>query len=74
MPSRARWSVAATSEAEASALAAACGLQLPAARVLLARGYKTAAEVDQFLHARLHALEEPFQMLGMEAAVERVKR
>ncbi len=74
MPSRARWSVAEISEAEAAALAAACGLQMPAARVLLARGYRTAAEVDHFLHARLHSLEDPFLMHGMDAAVERLRR
>lgn len=74
MPTLARWSVCPVDEAEAKALAERCGLQLPAARVLWARGYRQPHDVDQFLHARLQALEDPFQLRGMEEAVYRLRR
>jgi single-stranded-DNA-specific exonuclease len=74
MPSAARWSVFPIDEHEASALAVRCGLQLPASRVLWARGYRTEQAVDHFLHARLSGLEDPFQMRGMEEAVARLMK
>lgn len=74
MPSLARWSVSPIDESEAAALAARCGLQLPAARVLWGRGYRQPHRVELFLHARLNALEDPFQLRGMEEAVERLRR
>lgn len=73
MIAAARWKLAETSEAAASRLAAACGLSLPAARVLMARGYATQAEAERFLHPRLTDLPDPFSMLGMEQAVERIR-
>lgn len=74
MPSPARWTVCPVDESEVLALAARCGLQPPAARVLWGRGFRQPQEVDQFLHARLTALEDPFRLRGMEQAVERVRR
>jgi len=72
MPSRARWVLPETDEREAARLARQCGLELPAARVLLARGLKTPQEVERFLHPKLTHLEDPFRMLGMEAAAARL--
>ncbi len=69
-----RWKLPETSESAAAKLAAACGLGLPAVRVLLTRGYRTPADVERFLHPRLADLPDPFLMLGMEAAVARIRR
>lgn len=74
MTATTRWKLPEITEAEARRLAAACGLGLPVSRVLLSRGYRTAAEVERFLHPRLTDLPDPFLMLGMEAAVERIRR
>jgi single-stranded-DNA-specific exonuclease len=69
-----RWKLPVVSDAAAARLAAACGLGLPAARVLIGRGYQTPADVERFLHPRLADLPDPFLMLGMEAAVTRIRR
>lgn len=73
MTAAARWKLPEIAETDAARLAAACGLGLPVARVLLARGYKTQSEVEHFLHPRLTDLPDPFLMLGMEGAVERIR-
>jgi len=72
MPSRARWILPELDEREAERLRRQCGLEPPAARVLAARGLKTPQEVERFLHPKLTHLEDPFRMLGMEAAVARL--
>ncbi|MGC4055858.1 MAG: single-stranded-DNA-specific exonuclease RecJ [Paludibaculum sp.] len=73
MQTQARWSLAETSEKEVAALAARCGLQLPSARVLWSRGFRSQADVDHFLHPRLTDLTDPFLMAGMRQAVERIR-
>jgi len=40
----------------------------------VARGLRTAAEVEQFLHPRIDDLLDPYSMLGMDRAVERIQR
>ncbi|MGJ5816259.1 single-stranded-DNA-specific exonuclease RecJ [Paludibaculum fermentans] len=74
MQTQARWSLADTSEKEVAALAARCGLQLPAARVLWSRGFRTQTDVEHFLHPRLTDLTDPFLMAGMQQAVDRIRR
>ena len=69
-----RWILPAHENGGAERLARQCGLEPPAARVLWARGLHDAAAVDQFLHPKLSALEDPFLLRGMEAAAERVLR
>jgi single-stranded-DNA-specific exonuclease len=44
------------------------------ARLLVARGVRTADEAVRFLHPSLNDLHDPYLMLGMAAAVERVQR
>jgi len=43
------------------------------AELLLARGIHTAVEAEQFLHPRIEHLLDPFSMLGMDRAVERIR-
>lgn len=74
MIAAARWRLPEVREAAAARLAAACNLSLPVARVLAGRGCATPAEAERFLHPRLADLPDPFSMLGMEAAVERIRR
>jgi single-stranded-DNA-specific exonuclease len=44
------------------------------AELLVARGIRTTAEAERFLHPHIEDLLEPFSMLGMERAVERIQR
>lgn len=44
------------------------------ARLLVARGIRTAEEASRFLNPRLDHLHDPYLMLGMSAAVERIQR
>jgi single-stranded-DNA-specific exonuclease len=44
-----------------------------AARLLVARGITTPADVTAFLHPRLEQLHRPYAMLGMKEAVERLR-
>jgi len=74
MHTAARWSVCPVDESAAAALAKRCGLQAPAARVLWARGFRSHHDVEHFLTPRLNDLIDPFLLLGMEQAVERVRR
>ena len=73
MPSRARWREP-QEESGAARLGRQCGLEMPAARVLWGRGFREPQEVERFLHPKLTHLEDPFQMLGMERAAERLLR
>jgi single-stranded-DNA-specific exonuclease len=70
----ARWIPPAPLPLDYEAFAARCGLQGPAARVLWARGIRQPHEVEHFLHPRLTDLCDPFELLGMEMAVERIRR
>jgi single-stranded-DNA-specific exonuclease len=69
-----RWTLPESNEAEAARLAARCGLQMPAARVLWNRGIHEQAEVERFLHPKFSDLTDPFLLKDMELAVERIRR
>ena len=69
-----RWTLPQPNEADAARLAARCGLQLPAARVLWNRGIREPAEVERFLHPKFSDLGDPFLLKDMEIAVERTRR
>lgn len=69
-----RWRLPNVAEAEVQALARSCGLRMPAARVLWARGVRDEPAVRALLAPQLSALHDPFSMLGMEAAVTRLKQ
>ncbi len=68
----ARWVTAEVDETRARALAERLGIPFPAARALVARGVRTAAEATNFLEPRLSNLTDPFLIPGMMQAVERI--
>lgn len=74
MPPSARWILPEIDSEGVSRLARQCGLHPPAARVLWARGLREPAAVEPFLHPKLSDLDDPFSLLGMEAAVDRILR
>ena len=74
MVSLARWKLCSVPEDAARALARACGLGMPTARVLYSRGFRDEPAVRQFLRPEIRHLHDPFLMLGMDRAVERVRR
>ncbi|MEO7651356.1 MAG: single-stranded-DNA-specific exonuclease RecJ [Bryobacteraceae bacterium] len=74
-PLRSRqWIVPRIDEAAARELANAVGVGLPAARVLWNRGLRDAATVKRFLRPSIDDLNDPFALLGMQAAVARLRR
>ncbi|MGA2572034.1 MAG: DHH family phosphoesterase, partial [Terracidiphilus sp.] len=69
-----RWLLAEPHPAEAAALAREARLPLVLAELLVARGIASAAEAFAFLNPEPAHLHDPFLMLGMNAAVERLER
>jgi single-stranded-DNA-specific exonuclease len=68
-----RWVVAEARPQEAAELARAARLPLVMAELLLARGVTQAGEAYAFLNPEIGHLHDPFLMLGMQRAVERVE-
>jgi single-stranded-DNA-specific exonuclease len=68
-----RWLIAEPHLEQADALAKAARLPLVLAELLLARGISTAAQAQAFLDPEPAHLHDPFLMLGMTAAVERLE-
>jgi single-stranded-DNA-specific exonuclease len=71
---RQRWSFVEPHPAEAVALARAARLPQVLAELLVARGVTQPAEAFAFLNPEVAHLHDPFLMLGMKAAVERLER
>ena len=71
---RQRWSFVEPHPAEAVALARAARLPQVLAELLVARGVTQPAEAFAFLNPEVTHLYDPFLMLGMQAAVERLER
>ena len=69
-----RWVTAELHPQESAALAAAAHLPPVLAELLLARGVKNAREAHAFLNPCNTDLHDPFLMLGMGAAVDRIQR
>ncbi|HKR28200.1 MAG TPA: DHH family phosphoesterase, partial [Acidobacteriaceae bacterium] len=67
-----RWIVT-DRQAHAAELAQAAGIPLLVAELLVSRGIRTADEAEQFLNPKLEHLLDPFSMLGMDRAVERIQ-
>ncbi|HUH63014.1 MAG TPA: single-stranded-DNA-specific exonuclease RecJ [Terracidiphilus sp.] len=68
-----RWIVADAHPDEAAALARSARLPVVLAELLIARGITQAGEAYAFLNPEITHLNDPFLMLGMTAAVERVE-
>jgi single-stranded-DNA-specific exonuclease len=68
-----RWQIATPDHNAAAALAAAAHLPQVVAELLLARGIATPEAAYSFLNPDIVQLHDPFQMLGMAAAVDRVE-
>lgn len=67
-----RWTLAPVAP-EAADLARTASLPQIIAELLYTRGVRTSAEVEMFLSPRMAALHDPYAMLGMQAAVDRVQ-
>ncbi len=68
-----RWQLSVPHPEEAAALASAARLPLVVADLLLARGIVTEQAAYNFLNPEIGQLHDPFLMLGMAAAVERLE-
>lgn len=68
----ARWLLPQTCEQQARQLALALGIQAPAARVLVRRGYDDPAAARRFLKPSLDHLGDPFLLAGMREAAARL--
>jgi single-stranded-DNA-specific exonuclease len=71
---RQRWTFVEPHPAEAAALAKAARLPLVVAELLVARGIAQPDEAFAFLNPDAAQLHDPLQMLGMEAAADRLER
>jgi single-stranded-DNA-specific exonuclease len=71
---RQRWVLTETDHAAAEALAKEARLPQVLAELLLARGITQAGEAYAFLNPDIAHLNDPFLMLGMQPAVERLER
>jgi len=69
-----RWLLAEPHPGQSASLAREARLPLVLAELLVARGITTAAEAFAFLNPEPAHLHDPFLMLGMAAAVERIER
>ena len=70
---RQRWILADAHTQEAGELAKAARIPLVLAELLVARGIKDPQDAFAFLNPEISHLHDPFLMLGMTAAVERVQ-
>lgn len=68
-----RW-VMASPQPQAAELARTAGIPLEIAELLYARGVATAKEAERFLSPSLDDLHDPYEMLGMHAAVARIQQ
>ncbi|HUS19942.1 MAG TPA: single-stranded-DNA-specific exonuclease RecJ [Terriglobales bacterium] len=69
-----RWQTKPCDHSAADALSSAAGLPSALSKLLLQRGIDTAERAETFLNPSLAQLHDPFLMLGMSAAVERLER
>jgi len=72
MPSR--WLIPTIDSQAVARLSAALNIAPLAARVLVRRGFADPAEAHRFLEPSLDDLHDPFRMLGMQPAVDRLRK
>jgi single-stranded-DNA-specific exonuclease len=68
-----RWLIPHIDLAAADRLSAELGIASPAAKVLVHRGFADPAAARRFLHPSLDDLFDPYLMLGMQPAVDRLR-
>ncbi|HEY8239884.1 MAG TPA: DHH family phosphoesterase, partial [Kiritimatiellia bacterium] len=66
------WKTAACDEPAAGALSKSLNIPLPAARLLISRGFTDPVATERYLHPRLSDLTDPFLLPDMAKAVDRV--
>ncbi len=71
---RQRWLLSSCRAEEAAFLSSEAKIPPLVAELLLARGINTAAEAERFLNPRIEHLLDPYSMLGMDRAVERIRK
>ncbi len=73
LPPPQRWQLPPHPSEASSALAASAHLPAVIAQLLCARGIDTAEAAGRFLHPEIAQLHDPFLMLGMAAAADRIE-
>ena len=68
-----RWLISRTNPEYVRYLSHAASISPVFAQVLINRGLKTAADINDFLYPSITGLSDPFELPSMKAAVERVK-
>ena len=66
------WVTVDADEKRVSELAGELSLPLPVARILVSRGFGSAAAARDFMDPRLDKLEDPYKLDGIKTAVERI--
>ncbi|MGN7453249.1 single-stranded-DNA-specific exonuclease RecJ [Paenibacillus pasadenensis] len=77
IPSKTRWRIReldASGEEKAAKLAAQLRLSPLAARLLVLRGQESPEQAERFLRGGVEELHDPYELLGMEAAVRRIRQ
>lgn len=69
-----RWTIASQESEAAATLAQELRLPDSLARLLVCRGFETAGAARAFLYPALAQLHDPYTMLGMRSAVERLRQ
>ncbi len=69
-----RWLIPTPDSQAVEKLAAALLISTPAAKVLVSRGLADPVAAERFLHPSLDDLLDPYLMLGMAPAIERLRR
>lgn len=73
LPGPAHWVASAPDSAAVDSLVAALGLPPAIAHLLICKGICTPEAAQAFLHPSLDQLHDPFLMLGMDEAVDRIR-
>jgi single-stranded-DNA-specific exonuclease len=68
-----RWQLTPQNPEESSALAAAAHIPAVLAQLLISRSITTPEAISEFLNPEINQLHDPFQMLGMATAVDRLE-
>jgi len=68
-----RWFINRTNQEYINYLSKITSLSPVVAQILINRGFKTPGEISDFLNPRFSSLSDPFELISLENAVERIK-